>query len=824
MAVLISRADGNWNTAATWGVVETGTGAQQTSMASNTSTTTTYVACPAFTCTNADVMEGILLYCRKTATSPAGTLTVGLSDNNGSTYAREVVVNAADLPTTPGWVFFKFGTTLTADGGTDYRIAVKSSTSGTVTFWRSATTADWVRYIRLSAAPAGSPQADDIMFVAGELTGQGTHTTDTVTYDQVSPSPDYGAIAVCARGLLQFGTSASTAYELKTSAIMYVYALGELTVGTTSSRIPSTSSALLLFDCVTNAEFGLYVRGTLRMHGAVVGEPYARLSANAAIGATTLTLDRTVTWKSGNTVLIPSSDGDTTHWEERTLNGDASGNSLTLSSGLTYAHLGTNLVPTHVILYDRNIKFRGVDNTKHAFLGDSPGTGTSDAVIELSWSEFYWLGNGNNGTYGFQINNAATIDIQYCCIRNFENNNGAHPNIGSAAASQNLTFDYNTICRMRAGNVSGPQLIGWRSNQGTQQGRYNVIAVGGNFTLDSGKKGTWTYNTLYNYSFSKIRQYEVDYNYEFVFQNNEFGTLGDLFTFGTTITFYKFKDLKFHEAGLKSSTTLQSVIFENLQFKETGTYCLDGVGSTSVDVLYLNCVFDCVSSSYCVLYNNDNVTTRVRFVNCEFLSATVADVRVYVWSDLDILFDNCLSTTPTAVSQSSGYSAGSDKTGIEGKMRYMRYNRVDGNHFTITKNGNITRDTVIYETPATSSERVRFITNTAAEARPLPSSVVRKFVAEGQTPIISVRVRKSSSGDSGGANYNGIQPRLVMDYNGAAQILTQVTSSASAAVGTWETLTVTGPAVALDDTVVEAWVELFGDGSTVGWVNVGEWS
>jgi hypothetical protein len=137
MAMLISRATGNFTAAATWGVADSATGSQLTNPSASTNTTTSYVYSNAFTGTNTRVADGIALFLKRLNTT--GTVTVALSDDNGVTATRSVTVNASDLPADESWVFFKFGSTLTLDGGTDYRVGVVASDADNALIYRNAT-------------------------------------------------------------------------------------------------------------------------------------------------------------------------------------------------------------------------------------------------------------------------------------------------------------------------------------------------------------------------------------------------------------------------------------------------------------------------------------------------------------------------------------------------------------------------------------------------------------------------------------------------------------------------------------------------------------
>jgi hypothetical protein len=186
-ANVIAKADGNLTTNTTWGLVEAGTSAVQITKSSSTNTTTSYVYSAAFTCTNTAVVDGVMVHVKQATTT--GTVSVTLSEDNGVTATREVTINATDLPTTQTWAFFKFGSTLTCDGGADYKVGIKGSSAGNATFYRDGTAGNWARLLRTTADQ--TPIAADNFYIAGEWTAAATVTARTVTMNETATT-DYG--------------------------------------------------------------------------------------------------------------------------------------------------------------------------------------------------------------------------------------------------------------------------------------------------------------------------------------------------------------------------------------------------------------------------------------------------------------------------------------------------------------------------------------------------------------------------------------------------------------------------------------------------------
>ncbi len=97
------------------------------------------------------------------------------------------------------------------------------------------------------------------------------------------------------------------------------------------------------------------------------GTSWARLNADLAGGGTeqTLTLDRPVpTWKMGDQIVLTSTDYMPGHAEVLTLAADATGNTITVTTAVQYAHVGhtykLDKVPSRLNL-EQNFKANGVE-------------------------------------------------------------------------------------------------------------------------------------------------------------------------------------------------------------------------------------------------------------------------------------------------------------------------------------------------------------------------------------------------------------------------------------------------------------------------------
>lgn len=278
MATLICNGTGNLTGASTFAGAETGALAlvlnRNTieSLANNASVTSV-----TFTVTNAKVIDAVLIWVRQGAAGSTGTFKVDLQ--KGGVSQASVTVNRVDLPAfvsgqTIGMmvpVLFKLSSTATGDGGSNWTIVLTNS-NGTNNVNYAAATASTTNFTRaLRTTTAATPAAADDLYVVGELTGAGAHTSRTVTMDQTattaygngavnSTTVAGGGIHVAYYGTLSYGTSASTNYVLRVNGDLWVWEQGPFSIGASGSEIPRTSTAVLEFQQASaSGDFGFRV-------------------------------------------------------------------------------------------------------------------------------------------------------------------------------------------------------------------------------------------------------------------------------------------------------------------------------------------------------------------------------------------------------------------------------------------------------------------------------------------------------------------------------------------------------------------------------------
>lgn len=338
MANYVSKATGAWLTAGTWYNVENQTRGVQATYSTATNTTTSYVYnadAQDFTGTNLKDCVGILMYCKQTTAT--GTVTISLSADSGTTDTVSLAVNATDLPLSPSWVFFKFASALTLDGGADYAIGIKGSSVGNATFYRDATTANWTHLVVWSDSPVAAPTTSDVIYIAGVQTGAAAETACVVTMDETATT-DYGAVHIGNIGSLTYDiTSAHNPY-LKLSGNLNVWGDGTLNIGDTGGgAVPRDSVAVLEFDPTSDGEFGLIINA-----GATFNSQGLSRTTGKNVFSTTLAGD--VTQKTANVTATSASPMVVT-WAGNTLgNGDKFQFTGTTAPG------GTSLLTTYYVV------------------------------------------------------------------------------------------------------------------------------------------------------------------------------------------------------------------------------------------------------------------------------------------------------------------------------------------------------------------------------------------------------------------------------------------------------------------------------------------
>ncbi|XP_072925977.1 LOW QUALITY PROTEIN: PKHD1 like 1, tandem duplicate 1 [Hemitrygon akajei] len=175
----------------------------------------------------------------------------------------------------------------------------------------------------------------------------------SLIFDEVDIELQAENILITDGGLLQVGTN-STPFQHKATITLH----GHLR----SRELPLYGSKTLAVR-----------EGTLELHGRPIPVTWTHLAETAEAGTSTITLQKAVSWKAGDQIVIATtgdrhSQGES---EQRTIgNVSVDGRTLYLTEGLTYRHLGTVLpLPGTVLearaevgLLTRNVVVRGSNN------------------------------------------------------------------------------------------------------------------------------------------------------------------------------------------------------------------------------------------------------------------------------------------------------------------------------------------------------------------------------------------------------------------------------------------------------------------------------
>lgn len=809
MATLISGGgDGNFTATGTWKNVCTGTGAVNTTLtAAQSITSTTYQASAAFTVTNTEVIEGFALHLQRSGTT--GTLTVGLSDDNGSTYTKEVTVNLSDLPTAYSWVFFKFGSTLTADGGSDYKVAIKLSTgsSGVSIYRGSATSNDWSHILREDSAP-GSLAAGDVFYIMDALTGAGAKTTNTVTMNNTDTT-NWGAITV-GFGSFNYGTSGSTNYYLKTSGNLTVWGDGTFTIGTVGSAMPSTSTAVLEFDPTSDGEFGLLANAgsTVTMQGASMTKVWTYLNSDAVANATSLTTADSTGWADNDQIVIASTSRTYTECEIGAMNGAASGTTITVDGfggtggGLAYAHSGSNGGPAgestkaEIINLTRNVKVRSATSTLMTYFYTA-----TTSTVDIDYVEFYYLGENKTGKRGIEVaTTTGAFSMQYCSMHDFED--GGY--ILSSTSGNNHTWSYNVCYKLNTARaVWGSVVIAINAGTGTSA----VPVVTGNVliycsctayygVINSQDVGmTLTNNIVAGAESSSANAMS------FKFQDDSGSTIGTMY--GNIAHSGRGNGIKIGETnshlgyfGAFNGFTAWRNAGYGLEVNITGTgivrhfvnvSSLTAFGNTVANVACVNAYLKLTSpvlngdASYATTYGIQNQSG----LYCDVYNGTLGSGEAHTTSDI---YNYNYHATRTRLYNTT-LASSTETSGVTGFSSVLSHKH-DANSSTfkaVFGYGTIASDTSTRHTASGYSWKLT------------PSSATYKLILLGPSTCDTFKAAVNASAEVTvtayvykDSSYNGNAPRLVLVGGYIGGIANDVTDSLTVAHSNWEQLSVSG--------------------------------
>lgn len=859
MASYIAAADGNFNTGSTWKEVSANSlldsEANNVVVATAASWTTSATFVP-----GAVEVDGVAvkLYARGGTT---GTFTIELYNSTDGSTEGTCTVNCSDFcsggssANEGGWVLFTFAAH-TLDAADNHVVRCQTSSASQITLYRDATAANISRMVRTTTAAASPPAAASILHIMEEKTEAGTATTRTVTMDAISSgitkygsgTADSACLTISDGGTLNYGYTAATNYYLQLDGNLIVYNGGTLTLGTVANPIPRDGSAILEFDPGADGAMGLIVRNgstfTAQGLSRTVGNNtyFTYLTTNTAHTDNHIHTTAATGWLDNDQIVIASTSATYSNVEYALLNGADPGTGIMNIDGTTHAgtiefvHSGTSPTQAEVILLTRNVKIRSSSATVMSFVTLKP-----TATVDIDWAEFYYLGEEATDKYGFTMPSGTQtgVNIQYSSFHDMEDQ-------GFTVEGSGVTASYNVFYNLNTSVITYSHGVWFGSGATSATFNNNIImkCLGG-LAYPAGITIPATSHTSFS---DNIATSNPTSGFCFIGNPTTFtacdnntshsnGASGFLFS-GASGTISNLTSWRNGAYGIvwgqynATQAIINGLIFDGFTlFGNTTTNI--GLGTNQAVVPwyydlsfidgYLNAdsTFATTNGVQLLSASGQNIFIGIKFINCDF--GSVSGIKAAHTNDIlisnttafcDILLVNCKLASGAEVTNPS-YMKG------KSYIRSSKHDQTTGAsliHKTWVQYGTIETDLTYYNTAVPSMR----LTPTSATAYTLESSSFKVNVNSGQVATPSVYVRKSTVA-SGGALYNGSQPRLVVKRNDAIGITADTvieTQHVEGETANWEQLT--GNTVAVTDNGV-AEFSIRCDG-TAGFVNVDDFT
>lgn len=775
-------------------------------------------------------VEGIALRLHNRPAASTGTITAELFNSSDTVSVASVTINASDLDDATsldlnavqgGWIFFRFGSPQLLLAAKNYTVRLSSSVNNNAQFTSSGGT-NWAR--QLVTTTLQNVGSGDKMIVCGARTGAGggNLTAAAVTMDSTSSATTYGttaflySLSVSHGGSFILGLSASTNYAFKVAGKIAVFAGGVIEFGTSSGRLPATSTFILDLAVSSDGNCSIEVRGSgiFRVGGQVQSNYLTYLTVDRSAGNTVIPVDSTAGWANGDEIGLAPTTRTASQTEVRTISTVDSGVQVTVSSGLTNARSGTDPTRAEVVNLTRNIIIRGASTSLRFWFRSWYAS-----VVDCSGCTFRYVGNSFGQNAEFYLNpvtGSARLDdcvIRDCftsCVHTIQASvNHVHVNrtifyecaspmtFQGATPGSDHTFDDVVIMGQRGG-------FGVTINTSNKLWEFSGLRIASNGQVGLFYSGGASGGLFADFDIHSCAATAIICS----------GGAGALHP---DLVMRDFKVWRINGSGIELSIDMVGALIEDWElFGCAGQSFFYNFNKASGKFLVRNCVSSGDSSfatDFGVHFSGNG--RGCQFDNCTFGVATGIKVahatRDINWNAdlcIEALFQNCLfsSTNKFATVQLKPGSS----------IAAMRYQQTNGSHRNQLAYGLLQTDTAISH-DASPSERLT--PNNAL--RKVESSP--KIVAVDATDVIEISawVRKSVSGDPGGANYNGNPPRLLLKANAAIGIDDDIVlDSMAAAGGTWEELSGISPTSLIDDGVLEFLVDCDG---TAGWINIDDW-
>lgn len=861
MADVVAIADGNLTAAATWGLVDT-TSKLVATITSATALTAAAQDSANFTPGAITVAGIVVRLTSRAAGAPTNTITCILRNTSGGSDVASVTANVSDLPVSTtstnsegGWHYFKFSAPVLLVVATNYAVRLLlSSTSTAVSIATNATPLNWQRLLVTTTTQA--PAAGDDIWLAQTLDGAtnpATVVNRTVTMNQTIAT-DYGSAVV---SLYQPGfsvskactcaytTAAATNSLLRLSCLLSVYSGGTLLIGSPGAEIPRDSTAVLEFDNGSDGQFGLRVfnLGTFKAHGlsrsSGKDEWMALLSADEAIGSTTINVGTDTGWLNGDEVLFGSTSRAATDTETKTLTANAIAGSFTCGA-LTNAHLGSGDYFGEVFLLTRNVEVRSVSTTNMTYFEC-----LATSIVSCSWMRWRYFSSASGGGLFIISTTTGSAAFEFCVWRNSDQG------IISSVNAGNWSIDKSLIYIVATGNplVINATTLTWILTDfaviDCNAGTINFLDIGGTignlWMISCGDGISWAQTSLNDGTGGPT----FPANSTWVAHSNDGGASVGVLQILTPQQHITFPRFEFWRNNQGSPIEFQSGMHA-VDIEFTGDFFGNGVSATEepcgflaarnnalADIRFVDCNISgdtLFQANWGHLFDAFNiVASSILWRNCKFSENTgtrrpflVADIGVIAdlnsgGMELKGIADSCTFGAPEPV---KWYLATGPNPQLVSKYSYILcpdYNQTGTQHRLFSPYGIFTRDTTTFDV-APSSQGIQPIGGVALAVD--SNAFIRNTgflvaVNSGATVTPSVRVQID-------AGYNGsTAPQLVMLANRALGFNSDVVlDTHSGATGAFETLTGT-TGVAAADGILEFVIRVYG---TAGNAFVDTWA
>lgn len=842
MAFLVNTGTGNFGTAATWQVPKV----MINGAAANTALTTSYQSSSAFQLTGEIITHLGFKVASRTA-SPTGTITVGLRDENTLATVASATINISDIDIGDsaanggaGWYYLALTVPYTSIVARNYSLQLKTSSSSQVNCF-STSAALWY-YSLLQATPTTqAPAADDQLIITGIWTAAATLSSYTVTMDNTAATPDVRYVQVNKGATFAYAASASTNYYYKQTANVDLFSGSTMSMGTTGTPIPASSTAILEFDAGAAAGSGLNVGtgATFIAQGASKTRK-TLMTADKAAAATVILVTDTTGWAAGDELAFASTTRTASESEKKTILTVDSSTQITLTAGLTNAHSGTSPTQAEVANLTSNVKIRGVSALLTGFLNFRSG-----GLVDMDHIEMTNLGSGSLAAVIYATNTtgagtaAGPASIRYSSLHDltiagtigFRFSPGFTS--GTIECSDNVTYsitDRHFYCSQTVSSgspawtmnnnlaiknstnalyefVNGAWALTFTNN--TAVSGINLgIYLNGSTAMPI---GTWSGNTAHSNATSGL--YHMNgmpgtISNSTLWRNNNYGLYIDQNNVSNEQTATSTGIARIFDGITAFGNQLVNV---NFNVQSAGTWIFKNMVLNAGATLTcpIGFQFQAAYLDSCYIEDSDFGFTTAHAT----ADVTPVPGQNQPWGPM-LMLHNCRLASTTEFANQDGLSDGFYFPGIQSS----KHDGTAGSFKIWKRKGVLSSDTAIYNT-ASPSLRMTPNSNTISNIR-LIGAIKQIPVASGGTVTVSAYVRQSSAGD--GANYTGGgAARLMLKRNYPLGITADtVIATYSATNGTWQQLTGTTTTVTADG-VLEFYVDCW---ATAGWINVDDFT